>query len=193
MRRLERRAQGLPQKDVLRGALMGSVYTFPSNLNGKYGTVSGYFSSYALVPDCYGDVCKPGFLNESIKKRVKSGHGYPLMFHHDVNQIIGAVTLIEDRTEGVYMEADFLDTARAQEVRTLVKSGVVYQMSFAYSTQESGLITLPDGTKANELRRCELFEVTITPTPAQPLSVLTDVKSALEIEADRLLRSIEVM
>ena len=115
------------------------------------------------------------------------------MFHHDVNQIIGAVTLIEDRTEGVYMEADFLDTARAQEVRTLVKSGVVYQMSFAYSTQESGLITLPDGTKANELRRCELFEVTITPTPAQPLSVLTDVKSALEIEADRLLRSIEVM
>ena len=147
----------------------------PSEL-GENGEVSGYFARYDRIADSYGDVCKQGFLNESIKKRAATGKPYPLCYGHDLNQIIGAVVNIEDRPMGAFMTAKFFDTPRAQEIRSLVKAGVVYQMSFAYDTQEEGPVTLSDGSRANELRKCTLYEVSIVPIPAQPLSVITDIK-----------------
>lgn len=156
-----------------------------SSALGDNGTVSGYFARYDRIADSYGDVCKRGFLNESIKKREASGYPYPLCYGHDLNQIIGAVISIEDRPAGAFMTAKFFDTPRAQEVRELVKSGVVYQMSFAYDVLEAGVVTLPDGSKANELRKCTLYEVSIVPIPAQPLSVITDIKGSKEDLARR--------
>lgn len=156
-----------------------------SSALGDNGTVSGYFARYDRIADSYGDVCKRGFLNESIKKREASGYPYPLCYGHDLNQIIGAVVSIEDRPAGAFMTAKFFDTPRAQEVRELVKSKVVYQMSFAYDVLEAGVVTLPDGSKANELRKCTLYEVSIVPIPAQPLSVITDIKGSKEDLARR--------
>lgn len=151
-------------------------FSFGSPALGTNGTVSGYFARYERIADSYGDVCRRGFLNESIKRREASGHPFPLCYQHDLNQIIGIVKSIEDRPAGAFMVAEFFDTDRAQEVRKMIQSGTVYQMSFAYRTLDAGIVTLPDGKKANELRECELYEISITPTPAQPLSVITDVK-----------------
>lgn len=147
----------------------------PSAL-GENGTVSGFFARYDRIKDSYGDVCKRGFVDESVRKRAATGKPFPLCYNHDFNQIIGAVISIEDKPEGAFFTAKFFDTPRAQEVRELVKSGVLYQMSFAYDVQESGKVTLPDGSRANELRKCELFEVSIVTVPAQPLSVITEIK-----------------
>ena len=74
-------------------------------------------------------------------------------------------------------EAVFFDTPLAQEKRALVKSGVVYQFSFAYDILEAGLTTLEDGTKANELRKLDLFEISIVPIPANQNAVMTDIKA----------------
>ena len=163
-----------------------------SSALGESGTVSGYFARYDRIADSYGDVCKKGFLNESIKEREASGYPYPLCYGHDLNQIIGAVVSIEDRPAGAFMTAKFFDTPRAQEVRELVKSGVVHQMSFAYDVIDSGRVTLPDGTRANELRKCTLYEISIVPIPAQPLSVITEVKSKEDLarRKETLLRMI---
>lgn len=165
-----------------------------SSALGENGTVSGYFARYDRIPDSYGDVCKRGFLAESIKQREASGQPYPLCYQHDLNQIIGAVISIEDKPAGAFMTAKFFDTPRAQEIRELVKSGVVYQMSFAYTVLEAGVVTLPDGRKANELRKCVLHEVSIVPIPAQPLSVITDIKSQKEYIEEKkaeLLKTID--
>lgn len=141
------------------------------------GTISGYFSTYDRIPDSYGDVVAPGAFTDTIKAREESGHPFPLCWNHDLDQIIGAVDKIEDTEKGPYMTASFFDTPLAQEKRAIVKSGVVYQFSFAYSIEDEGAVELEDGTKANELRKLDLFEVSIVPIPANPRAEMTEIKS----------------
>ena len=141
------------------------------------GTISGYFSTYDREPDSYGDVIAPGAFTDTIKAREESGHPFPLCWNHDLDQIIGKVDNIEDTEKGPLMTASFFDTPLAQEKREIVKSGVVYQFSFAYDVLEAGPVELEDGTKANELRKLDLFEVSIVPIPANQNAVMTEIKS----------------
>ena len=141
------------------------------------GTISGYFSTYDRKVDSSGDIVAPGAFTETIKEREASGHPFPLCWNHDLNQIIGKVDSIEDTEKGPLMTASFFDTPLAQEKRAIVKSGVVYQFSFAYDVLEAGPVELEDGTKANELRKLDLFEVSIVPIPANQNAVMTEVKS----------------
>ena len=145
------------------------------------GTISGYFSTYDPIPDSYGDIVAPGAFTETIKAREETGHPFPLCWNHDLDQIIGKVDRIEDTEKGPLMTASFFDTPLAQEKREIVKSGVVYQFSFAFGIQDQGTITLEDGTKANELRKLDLYEVSVVPIPANQNAVMTDVK-AEEVE-----------
>ena len=150
------------------------------------GSISGYFSTYDRIPDSYGDVIAPGAFTDTIKAREESGHPFPLCWNHDLDQIIGKVDSIEDTEKGPLMTASFFDTPLAQEKREIVKSGVVYQFSFAYDVKEAGMVTLEDGTKANELRKLDLFEVSIVPIPANQNAVMTEIKSEEpEIKAGR--------
>ena len=141
------------------------------------GTISGYFSTYDRIPDSYGDVVAPGEFTDTIKAREESGHKFPLCWNHDLNQIIGQVDSIEDTEKGPLMTASFFNTPLAQEKREIVKSGVVYQFSFAYDVREAAQVTLEDGTKANELQKLDLFEVSIVPVPANPRAEVTDIKA----------------
>lgn len=143
------------------------------------GTISGYFSTYDRIPDSYGDVIAKGAFTETIRKRKESGHPFPLCWNHDLNQIIGSIYPddIEDTDKGPLMEASFFNTQLAQEKREIVKSGVVYQFSFAYDVLEAGPVELENGVKAYELKKLELFEVSIVPVPANPRAEMTDIKA----------------
>ena len=146
---------------------------------GDAGTISGYFSTYDRIPDSYGDVVAPGAFTDTIKARKESGHPFPLCWNHDLNQIIGFVDPkdIKETEKGPLFSASFFDMPLAQEKRELVKSGVVYQFSFAYDVLEAGEVELEDGRKANELRKLDLFEISIVPIPANQNAVMTDIKA----------------
>ena len=143
------------------------------------GKISGYFATYDRIPDSYGDVIAKGAFTETIAKRKESGHPFPLCWGHDLNQIIGAVYPedIEETEKGPLMTASFFNSPLAQEKREIVKSGVVYQFSFAYDILDAEIVTLEDGTKAQELRKLDLFEVSIVPIPANPRAEVTDIKA----------------
>ena len=143
------------------------------------GTISGYFSTYDRIPDAYGDVIAPGAFEETIKARKESGHPFPLCWNHDLDQIIGSVDPenIKDTEKGPLMAATFFDSPLAQEKREIVKSGVVYQFSFAYDVLDAAPVELEDGRKANELRKLDLFEISIVPIPATQHAVMTEVKA----------------
>lgn len=146
------------------------------------GTISGYFSTYDREPDSYGDVIAPGAFTETIKAREESGHPFPLCWNHDLDQIIGKVDSIVDTQKGPLMTASFFNTQLAQDKREIVKSGVVYQFSFAYDVKDAKQVTLEDGTKANELRKLDLFEVSIVPIPANQNAVMTEIKADVQEE-----------
>ena len=143
------------------------------------GMIAGFFSTYDESPDSYGDIIRPGAFTETIKKRKESGHPFPLCFNHDFSQVIGAVEKIEDTEKGPYIEASFLDTALAQDVRKMLKSGAIYQFSFAYDVlgwekpskeqQEKGIM--------NVLTQLEVFEISVVTVPANQNAVATEVKS----------------
>lgn len=141
------------------------------------GKITGYFSTYDRIPDSYGDVIAPGAFTDTIKVRKDSGHPFPLCWNHDLDQIIGTVDSIEDTEKGPLMTASFFDTPLAQEKRAIVKSGCVFQFSFAYDILEAGPVELENGIKANELRKLNLYEISIVPIPANQNAVMTDVKA----------------
>ena len=162
------------------------------------GAISGYFSTYDREPDAYGDVVAPGAFADTIKAREESGHPFPLCWNHDLNQIIGFVDPkdIQETEKGPLFTASFFDTPLAQEKRDLVKSGVVYQFSFAFEVLEDGETELENGIKAHELRKIDLFEISIVPIPANQNAVMTDIKSGKrnsKKDADAIRKAITLL
>lgn len=162
------------------------------------GSISGFFSSYDREPDWYGDIVAPGAFTNTIKKRRESGHPFPLCWNHDTNAIIGAVDMdsFDDRPEGPWMTANFLNTALAQEKRELCLSGIVYQFSFAYDVIKAARVKLENGMEANELQEVELYEISVVPIPAKQAAVATDVKAGRrnsKADADKITQAITLL
>ena len=126
------------------------------------GSISGYFSTYDRIPDSYGDVIAKGAFGETIRKRKESGHPFPLCWNHDLDKIIGSIDPadIKETEKGPLMTASFFDTPLAQEKRELVKSGVVYQFSFAYDVLDAVSVRI-----VNEVRGINRIVYDITSKP----------------------------
>ena len=149
---------------------------FKADDNGK---ISGYFSTYDEEPDSYGDIVAPGAFTETIKAREATGHPFPLCFNHNMDAVIGTVDSIEDTEKGPLITASFLNTEKAQEVREMVKSGAIYQFSFAYDVKGWEEPTEEQKAKgiANVLTKVDLYEVSVVVVPANQNAVVTDIKS----------------
>lgn len=152
--------------------------TFESKVN-EAGSVAGFFSTYDKVPDSYGDIIEPGAFTKTIEKRKATGHPFPLCLNHDFSDVIGACDSIEEKEKGPFVEASLFDTGRAQEVRTWLKSGAIYQFSFAYDVLQRRDPTEEEKKAGvmNVLQKIELFEVSIVTVPANQNAVVTEVKS----------------
>ena len=167
------------EKKETRGGFLKKTYGGKDFTTGENGTISGYFATFDHDHgDSYGDVIKKGAFAGTIKRRKKSGHPFPLCYDHDFQYIIGRVTEIGEDNKGAYFTAEFFPTEKAQEIRSIVKSGVLWQFSFAYDTLDAGTITAGDGSKVRELRELELHEISIVMIPANPRAVLTDIKGS---------------
>ena len=143
------------------------------------GSISGFFSTYDKEPDSYGDIIDPGAFTETIKKREESGHPFPLCWNHDFSAVIGAVDSVKDTEKGPFIEAHFLDTQLAQDVRKMLQSGAVYQFSFAYDVLSNRAPTQEEQEKGvtNVLTKVDVFEISVVTVPANQNAVATEVKS----------------
>lgn len=143
------------------------------------GSISGFFSTYDKEPDSYGDIIDPGAFTETIKKREESGHPFPLCWNHDFSAVIGAVDSVKDTEKGPFIEAHFLDTQLAQDVRKMLQSGAVYQFSFAYDVLCNRAPTQEEQEKGvtNVLTKVDVFEISVVTVPANQNAVATEVKS----------------
>lgn len=148
------------------------------------GMVAGYAATFDRIRDSYGDVIKKGAFAESLERwKELNGRGVyiPLLYGHQMNDPrynIGKVTLAREDEKGLYIEAEIdPESDTAQYVRRLVAEGRLYQFSFAFDVLDAGEVELEDGSTAYELRKLELFEVSLVQIPANPRAEVTDVKS----------------
>lgn len=153
--------------------------TFSAKVDEETGMIAGFFSTYDKTPDSYGDIIEPGAFTETIKAREETGHPFPLCFNHDFSAVIGAVKSIEDRERGPYIEAGLLDTQLAQDVRKMVKSGAIWQFSFAYDVLEARQPSEEERKSGveNVLTKLDLFEISVVTVPANQNAVMTEVKN----------------
>lgn len=145
------------------------------------GSITGYASTFDRVPDAHGDVIAPGAFKETLAKWQELGKPIPLLFGHrtdDPFMNIGAVESAEEDERGLKFTAKLdPDNPNAQYSRKLLAEGRIHQFSFAFDVQEAGVTTLEDGTKANELRRLDLFEISLVPIPANQFATVEEVKA----------------
>lgn len=148
------------------------------------GKIAGFFSTYEKTPDSYGDIIAPGAFTKTIENRKATGHPFPLCFNHDFSAVIGAANTIEEKEQGPYIEADFLDTQLGQDVRKMVQSGAIYQFSFAYDVLKRRAPNAEEKANGviNVLEEVEVYEVSVVTVPANQNAQVTDIKSAIEAE-----------
>lgn len=153
------------------------------------GIVEGYASTWTKTPDSYGDIVIKGAFKETLKKRKATGHPFPLCFNHDFDQIIGAVFEAEEDDYGLKIRASFLNTPAAQEKRELVKEGIVWQFSFAYSVLGAEAPTEEEKKQGiyQKLTKLDLYEVSLVPVPANQTAIVTEIKNDdnAEVKAGR--------
>ena len=143
------------------------------------GMIEGYASTWIRKPDSYGDVVKQGAFKNTLEQRWNGGKGIPLLWAHQMNELssyIGKANAEEDE-KGLHFLATFDDTEEAQRVRDLYKDGRLSKFSFAFDIKEEGITTLEDGTKANELKELDLFEISCVCVPANDDAGVVSVKT----------------
>lgn len=143
------------------------------------GSIEGYASTWIRKADSWGDVVAKGAFTKTLKERWNGGKGIPFLWSHkmdDLKAFIGTAAADED-DKGLHFIATFDDTEEAQKVRQLYKDGRLRKFSFAYDVLKSGMVTLEDGSKANELQELDLFEISAVTVPANDDASVVDVKS----------------
>lgn len=143
------------------------------------GSIEGYASTWIRKVDSWGDVVAKGAFTKTLKERWNGGKGIPFLWSHkmdDLKAFIGTAAADED-DKGLHFIATFDDTEEAQKVRQLYKDGRLRKFSFAYDVLKSGMVTLEDGSKANELQELDLFEISAVTVPANDDASVVDVKS----------------
>lgn len=160
----------------LKEAIVDVKYAEDENNNGY---IEGYASTWHKVPDAYGDIVAKGAFANSLAKYEETGRSIPFLWSHEMGTLksyIGTCKADEDEV-GLHFIATFDDTEEAQRVRQLYKDGRMSKFSFAYDTLDSATVTLEDGTKANELRELDIFEISAVLVPANSFAEVIDVKS----------------
>ena len=162
------------------------------------GSVEGYASTWIRKADSWGDVVAKGAFTKTLKERWNGGKGIPFIWAHQIDNLqsfIGTATADEDE-KGLHFIAVFDDTEEAQKVRQLYKDGRLRKFSFAYDVLKSGMVTLDDNVKANELQELDLYEISAVTVPANDDAGVVDVKSGRrnsKADEDKIKQAIELL
>lgn len=143
--------------------------------------IDAYASTFHREPDAYGDVIAKGAFSKTLQKWRDSGNPIPLLFGHNMEDPmynIGYITEAEEDEIGLKVHGVFdTSTERGAYTAKLAREGRLTKLSFAYDVMDAAEVTLEDGTKANELRELELYEVSLVTVPANMHAEVIEAKA----------------
>lgn len=146
------------------------------------GRFQAYASTFDVV-DSYGDMVVKGAFAESLAGFGAKGEGIPLYWRHrmdDPFMLIGKTLEAKEDAHGLFVDCGLLDTNNAKQVHSLLKAGLVKQMSFAYDVLEAGWVEKTEDGKTvsyYELRKLKIHEVSVVPVGANQETEILAVKS----------------
>jgi HK97 family phage prohead protease len=204
IRFLERESNRLQGRTTMSDLEIRTIDTEPLELraaaNGDGSTFMGYAARYdsPSLPLPFVERIAPGAFTRSLKSR----NDIKMFVNHSDLHVLAstrAKTLrLEDRADGLFVEADLPDVTYANDLRVLIERGDVSTMSFGFSTVRDSWTDNGAERTLNEVRLHEVSVVTSTAAyPATTASVrnlkliarrtatdfdaLTDAIAALEL------------
>ncbi len=134
------------------------------------GFLAGYLVKFGVPHASTGDVVLRGAFAKTLAENLANG-GFPLMARHfgdfegtDTEAVIGSIRKAHEDEIGLWVEAEFAKTTRAQNVRQLVADGHIRGLSIGgYVMQQSDARNSSGGYDITEFK---LAEGTVTPFPA---------------------------
>ncbi len=134
------------------------------------GTFTGHAATFSDKPDSYGDIIDAGAFTKTLKeggKRIKS------LWNHSVMEPIGKPTELSEDDKGLLFKVKLsLGVQRAREVLSLMKDGVITEMSIGYDTMKE---TYRDGVR--HLQEIRLWDISPVTFAANPEAIITGVKA----------------
>jgi HK97 family phage prohead protease len=139
------------------------------------GTFEGHASVFGNI-DSYGDIVDKG----AFTKTLKEGKEFPMLFNHNMNEVLGKIEAKQDRA-GLYVKGIFeLGVKRAEEIYLLLKSGAIKGLSIGYSTIRKDTEKIKDQF-IRIIKELKLFEVSVVVFPANTLANVEAVKMMDEL------------
>lgn len=152
------------------------------------GRFSGYASAYAK--DLQGDRISPGAFAQTIKD--KRGQ-VPILYQHDHDRMpLGVSTGLAEDGKGLHLDGQlFTNTTDGNNAYELLKAaadiGYRMGMSIGFNVLQWDF-DADDATRT--IKEINLWEVSLTPFPAQPKAYVSDVKTVRTFE--RYLRDADI-
>lgn len=138
--------------------------------NEEEGIFSGYGAVFGNV-DSGGDIIEHGAFTKTLAKgweRVKI-----LALHNDGILPIGRPIELREDENGLYLKAKISDTTTGRDVKTLIKDGVLSELSIGY---EPAVFEF-DENQIRHLKEVELFEISVVTWAMNAQALITDYKS----------------
>ena len=172
IRFLERESNRLQGRTTMSDLEIRTIDTEPLELraaaNGDGMTFMGYAARYdsPSLPLPFTERIAPGAFTRSLKSR----NDIKMFVNHSDLHVLASTrskTLrLEDRADGLFVEADLPDVTYANDLRVLIQNGTVNTMSFGFSTVRD---SWSDDGSERTLKEVRIHEVSVvTSTAAYP-------------------------
>ena len=142
-------------------------------INEEEGTFTGYAATFSETPDSYGDIIDKGAFKRTLKegaKRIK------ILWNHYILEPIGKPLEMSEDDHGLLVKGKLsLGVQRAREVLSLMKDGVVTELSIGYDSMKEKYVS---GTR--HLQEIRLWDFSPVTFAANPDALITGVKAELK-------------
>lgn len=164
---------------------------FPFEIKANDVDESGIFTGYASIFNrkddskryvngiiTEGDIVRPGAFSESIGKGGRNGNGIVMLWQHMSDQVPGVWKELVEDGKGLRAKGELLlETQLGKETHIRAKKKAIKGLSIGFDTLE---FDLNEKTKIREIKKAELWEISLVTFPAQKKATIIDVKSLKE-------------
>lgn len=139
-------------------------------LDFEEGTFEGYAAAFNNA-DAGEDIIEPGAFAKTINENLKR---IKICWQHDGSEPIGKPVELREDERGLYLKGKISRTARGADALTLMRDGVVTELSIGYDAIKHQI----DG-KFRRLKEIRLWEISPVTWAMNPKAQILAVKSAL--------------
>lgn len=139
------------------------------NENEESGVFSGYAAVFGNV-DAGGDVIEKGAFTDTLQNDIAR---IKILTNHDESELpIGKPLEIHEDEKGLYIKAKISDTTKGKDIKTLLKDGVLNELSIGYDVVKYKV----DSKGIRHLKKIKLWEVSVVTWAMNDKALIEEVK-----------------